>query len=369
MREGLGKFTCDLYQKLEKKSNIFFSGYSISSAMALAYLGALGETKQQMAEVMGYTPEAPEVVKALMDLGTALNTSDGKIQTMVGNAVWVQRDLELTQQFLKAAHDVSELIRKVDYKNAPEAARKEINGWVAEKTRDMITDLIPEGTFDSLTRLVLTNAIYFNGKWGSEFDPELTREYDFYNLDGTKSTVELMFKRETYCRYHEDHLYQMVALPYADKHGRDAEMLVILPKPDCFDAVDQMVTYPKLKRMAEISTVETKVKLWLPKFKLKYKNDIASLLAEDMPLAFSDSADFSGITGKRDLTISNVIHEAVVDVTEEGTEAAAATAVVMKLCCAAPNMDPVVRVDRPFIFAVWDVKNEVPMFMGRTAKL
>lgn len=367
--EGLGKFSCDLYQKLERDSNIFFSGYSISSAMALAYLGARGETQKQMAEAMGYVPEAPQVVQALLDLGSGLNSDDGKIQTLVGNAVWVQQDLDLTQEFLQMASKVSEFIRRVNYISAPEGARVEINKWVAEKTKDMIKDLIPEGTFNQYTRLVLTNAVYFNGKWAVSFNPEHTRKQKFFNLNSSPSTVDLMYENETLCRYCEDWGYQFVALPYGDKSGGAAQMFIILPKPDCFDAVDKLVTYSQLKKMSESARVEEKVKLWLPKFKMTYKSELASVLSQDMPLAFSDGADFSGLTGGKDLTISNIIHEATVDVQEEGTEAAAATAVVMRLCCEAPNLDPIVRVDRPFIFAIWDSKNKVPMFMGRVVKL
>ena len=368
MIKGLGEFTSSLYQKFEKRTNVFFSGYSISSAMSLAYLGAMGETKRQMAEGMGYTLEAPEVVNALLDIGTALNTKDGKIQTAVGNALWIQHDLEIAQEFLKAAQNVSDLIRKVDYVNASEAARQEVNKWVSEKTRKMITEVIPKGLFSSETRLVITNAIYFNGKWASEFDPEVTKDADFYNLNGTKSTIKLMYKNEYDCKYYEDWAYQAVALPYGDKQGRNAEMLVVLPKEDHFDSVDNLITYSILKKIATKAEAK-KVKLWLPKFKLKYKKDIAGLLEQDMPLAFSDVADFSGITGGRDLTVSNVIHEAVVDVTEEGTEAAAATAVIMRLCCSVPLTNPEVRVDRPFMFAIWDSKNQVPVFMGRVVGL
>lgn len=367
MQERLGRFSCDLYQNLEKDQNIFFSGYSISSAMSLAYLGAVGETKRQMAEAMGYVPEAPEVVQALLDLSAALNTSDGKIQTLVGNAVWVQDGLNLTEEFLKIAYNVSELIRKVDYQNSAEGARQEINKWVAEKTKDMITNLIPEKTLSQYTRLVLTNAIYFNGKWSQQFDPELTRSAPFYNLDGTTSDVDLMFQSKAKCRYHEDALYQFVAIPYGDGQSNPAvELFVVLPKEDHFSSVDKLVTYSQLKNMS-VNARSRDVRLWMPKFKLRYKNDIASILESNMPLPFSSEADFSGLTGTKDLYISNIIHEAVVDVTEEGTEAAAATAVVMRSLCAMPDRTIVVKVDRPFIFAIWG--NGTPMFMGRAVKL
>jgi len=364
MIKGLGNFTCDLYQRLAKNQNIFFSGYSISSALALAYLGARGETKAQMEKAMGYVPDATEAIKVLIDLGTSLNTADGKIETKVGNAIWVQNDLKLTQEFLAATMEVSDFIRKVDYKNAVEGARVEINKWIAEKTNNLIKDLIPEKALTNLTRLVLTNAIYFNGKWSNQFDPKLTREEEFHNLGGSTSQVELMYMNKTKCRYYEDWGFQFMALPYGDG---TAELLVVLPKPDCFDAIDKLVTYPQLIKMSSSAKNKEKVKLWLPKFKLQYKNDIASTLSETMPKAFSN-ADFSGITGNKDLFISNIIHEAVVDVTEEGTEAAAATAVVMRLKCLIPS-DPIMKVDRPFIFAIWDARNNVPMFMGRVVKL
>ncbi len=369
MNEGLGKFTCDFYHKFNKEENLFFSGYSISSAVALAYLGAKGETKNQIAEALGYTPDAPQVVQALMDLGTALNTSDGKIESKVGNAVWVQEGLNLTEEFLKASEEISEFVRKVDYESAHEAARKEINKWVAEKTNDMIKDLIPEGALDASIKLVLTNAIYFNGKWAKEFDSNNTLEMSFFNLDGTESKVDSMLELKTKCRYFENENLQFAALPYGDEHGSVAEMHIILPKQDCFEKVDKAIDYAPLKLLSDIAMVEDDVRLRLPKFKLTYKDDITSKLAEDMPLAFSDIADFSGLSSETDLKISSVIHEAVVDVTEKGTEAVAATALMMMEYCAMAKMPTSFIVNRPFIFTIWNKKDEVPMFMGRVTRL
>ena len=370
--EGLGRFSCDLYHKLGSDDNVFFSGYSISSALSLAYLGAKGETKEQMAKVLGYQLEAPQIVKALVDIGKSLNTDDGKVETLVGNSLWVQDGLELTDNFLKIASEVSELIRRVDYVNAPEDARGEINAWVAEKTRDMIKDLIPEGVITEITRLVLANAVYFNGKWHKSFDPKITKEAMFANLDGTTSNVELMYNNESEGLYSEGDDYQFVALPYGDILNTNAYMLIVLPKVDCFEKVNATISPSILHGMLNATRLESNIRLSLPKFKLKYKKDLAELLAEDMPYAFSDdNADFSGITGGKDLVISNIIHEAVVDVTEEGTEAAAATAVVMRMSATImiPEKKIIVRVDRPFMFAIWDRKNDIPMFMGKVTKL
>lgn len=368
--EGLSRFSGNLYHKFDDEDNVFFSGYSISSAIALAYLGAKGETARQIAEVMGYKSDAPELVKILNELGLSLNTDDGKVKTMVGNSLWVQDDLNLSDGFLKIASGVSELVRRVDYINAPETARKQINEWVGDKTRDMIRDLIPDKVINKLTRLIIANAIYFNGKWYKSFDPEFTEDAPFYNLDGSTSNVKLMYNWEVECLYKELPNCQFAALSYGDMSS-DACMLVVLPKEGCFNEVNNTILPTSLRGMLNGSSPEKKVILWFPKFKLRYKKDLAGILSADMPIAFSNDADFSGITGQRDLTISNIIHEAVVDVTEEGTEAAAATALILRACSASLSTKPpvIIRVDRPFIFAIWDKKNDVPMFMGKVTKL
>jgi serpin B len=365
---NLGDFTCNLYHKFDKDKNLFFSGYSISTAISLAYLGAKGETKKQLSDAMGYSPDAPQVVQALVDLGKMLNTSDGKIETKIGNAIWVQKGLDLSKELLNVANNVCELIRSVDYENSSEEARKEINEWVAEVTSNIIKDLIPEDVLDRTTGLVLTNAIYFNGKWAEEFNSDYTLEKDFYNLDETASKIDSMFQKDAKCRFCENETFQFAALPYGDKDGNVAEMHILLPKKEHFEAIDKDISYSDLKYLSDNAKSE-KIYLSLPKFKLRYKEDIANKLAEDMPLAFSDDANFSGLTEDAKLKISNIVHEAVVEVTEKGTEAAAATAVVMECYGACVSRPINMNVNRPFIFSIWDVKNSVPMFMGRVTNL
>lgn len=251
-------------------------------------------------------------------------------------------------------------MREVDY-GQPDQARAKINNWVSDQTNQKIKGLIPSGALNPLTRLVLTNAIYFKAAWQYPFEKGATANGDFTLLDGEKIQTGMMHESKSLA-YARGNNYQAIELPYA---GETASMLILLP---------DVGKYADFERSLDASTIDTiesnldqqAVELSLPKFKVEAAFSLNEALAAlGMPDAFDQGkADFSGMTGQPDLFISSVLHKAYVDVNEDGTEAAAATAVVMELK-SMPVSPVVVTVDRPFIFLILDQESGTILFMGR----
>jgi serpin B len=363
-------FALELYQVLRKDhENLFYSPYSISVALALAYAGARGETAQQMADAMHYTLSQERLHAAFNALDQALASrgegamgKDGQaFQLHVANAIWGQQDYS----FLDAYLDVLALnygagLRLVDFVKAPEEARVTINDWVSEQTENKIDDLIPAGAIDALTRLVLTNAIYFNAAWAKPFDEKQTEDGSFRLLDGSQVTVPMMKQVES-LGYAMGKGYQAVELPY---DGNELSMVILVPDEGQFGAFEDALDAGRLEAIVQ-DLRYVQVALSMPKFEIESSLSLAdALTAMGMPDAFSGNADFSGMTGNHDLTISDVVHKAFVSVDESGTEAAAATAVIMKLT-AMPAEPLTVTIDRPFIFAIRDIQTGSLLFVGR----
>ncbi|MFN2229513.1 MAG: serpin family protein [Anaerolineae bacterium] len=363
-------FALELYQVLRKDhENLFYSPYSISVALALAYAGARGETEQQMADAMHYTLSQERLHAAFNALDQALASrgegamgKDGQaFQLHVANAIWGQQDYS----FLDAYLDVLALnygagLRLVDFVKAPEEARVTINDWVSEQTEGRIEDLIPAGAIDALTRLVLTNAIYFNAAWAKPFDEKQTEDGSFRLLDGSQVTVPMMKQVES-LGYAMGKGYQAVELPY---DGNELSMVILVPDEGQFGAFEDALDADRLEGIVQ-DLRYVQVALSMPQFKIESSMSLADALAAmGMPAAFSDDADFSGMTGNHDLAISDVVHKAFVSVDESGTEAAAATAVIMKLT-AMPAEPLTVTIDRPFIFAIRDIQTGSLLFVGR----
>jgi serpin B len=363
-------FALELYQVLRKDhENLFYSPYSISVALALAYAGARGETEQQMADAMHYTLSQERLHAAFNALDQALASrgegamgKDGQaFQLHVANAIWGQQDYS----FLDAYLDVLALnygagLRLVDFVKAPEEARVTINDWVSEQTENKIDDLIPAGAIDALTRLVLTNAIYFNAAWAKPFDEKQTEDGSFRLLDGSQVTVPMMKQVES-LGYAMGKGYQAVELPY---DGNELSMVILVPDEGQFGAFEDALDADRLEGIVQ-DLRYVQVALSMPQFKIESSMSLTDALAAmGMPAAFSDDADFSGMTGNHDLAISDVVHKAFVSVDESGTEAAAATAVIMKLT-AMPAEPLTVTIDRPFIFAIRDIQTGSLLFVGR----
>jgi len=368
--DGNSAFAFDLYRALqETDGNLFYSPYSISQALAMTYAGAHGETEQQMAETLRFALSQDNLHPAFNGLDIELSKrgegAEGKdeegFRLHIVNAIWGQKDFSFLAEFLDVlAENYGAGLRVLDFVNAPEESRITINDWVSEQTEDRIEDLIPKGAIDDLTRLVLTNAIYFNAAWQFPFDEDATADGPFYLLDGGEVVVPMMTQTESF-GYADGEGYQAVELPY---DGRELSMVIILPGDGQFETFESAMDYQMIKGI--ISDLENQqVNLTMPKFEFESEFSLKKVLtAMGMPVAFSPDADFSGMTGKRDLFIDSVLHKAFVSVDEAGTEAAAATAVIMTLT-AVPAPPVEVTVERPFIFLIRDIETGAILFIGR----
>lgn len=362
---GNTQLAFDLYTHLkDTKGNLFFSPYSISTALAMVYAGAEGRTQRQMAQTLHFDRAGDSFHTQYGSLIDRLNEQGrkGDYQLLVADALWLQQDYDFLQDFLDtvSAHYEAAL-RQVDFVNAAEAARQTINEWTAEKTQGKIQYLIPQGALDTLTRLVLTNAIYFKGNWAAQFDKAQTKELPFYVTSDKTVTVPLMFQKEKF-RYAQTDTLQLLELPYA---GGDLSMLVLLPvEKDGLNELEKQLTAKNLTAWQK-QMQKKEVRVFLPRFTMTSRFGLKPVLSQmGMPVVFSDRADFSGITDIRELAITDVIHKAYVQVNEEGTEAAAATGIVVGIT-AVPAQPPVFRADHPFVFLIKDNATGSILFIGR----
>jgi serine protease inhibitor len=367
--EGNNAFAFALYGQLRSRNgNLFFSPESISTALAMAYAGARGDTASEMAKTLHFTLPQQHLNPAMGALLSDLNAAHDGYQLTVANALWAQQGYTFLDNFLQLLKtDYGAGLNQVDFKGATEAARLTINRWVEQKTQDKIKDLLQPGTLSPSTRLVLTNAIYFKGDWQTQFDKAQTRDEDFYpSQTQTKKTA--FMHREGSFSYFDGGTFQILEIPYKSK---ELSLIVLLPKDRSgLPALEQSLTASNTQQWLSQLVQRDKVIVALPKFKSTQQFELgATLGAMGMAQAFSGSADFSGMTGKRDVAISEVIHKAYIDVNEEGTEAAAATAVGFRaLAMRGPvEQPPVFRADHPFIFLIRDNRSSSILFMGRMA--
>lgn len=357
-------FTFSLYSKLKDESkakNLFFSPYSISTALALVYGGAGGETKKQMAKVLHFTLSDEYLHPAFGALQKKLIQEDKSrgYQLLVANALWGQKGEPFLKEFLDLTQNCyGAAIRQLDFINETEPSRQIINLWVEEKTNNKIKDIIPPGGINEDTKVVLTNTIYFKGEWENKFAKAFTTLGEF-NID-TKRTVEvnMMYKQGTN-KFYEDEKLQILELPYKEEMC----MLLILPRDiEGIKEIDNILSADILKTFENKSKKE-EVEIYLPKFKITWgtfslKNALKELGMSD---AFEmGKADFSGINGKRDLFISDIYHKAFIEVNEEGTEAGAGAAAII-----VASISPVFRADHPFVFIIKDNRSGSILFIGR----
>ena len=368
--EGNSAFAFELYQELKgKEGNLFYSPYSISLALAMTYAGARGETAEQMADTLQFILEQDRLHPAfnwldaeLAKRGEGAAGKDGEgFRLNIVNAIWGQKDYEFLPAFLDVlAENYGAGLRILDFIKETEKSRLTINDWVYNQTEKRIEDLIPQGAIGELTRLVLTNAIYFNAAWAYPFDEDMTADGPFYLLDGGQVIVPMMKQTESF-GYTEGEGYQAVELPY---DGGELSMVILLPEAGKFEAFEEELQAQQVSDI--ISGLQpTEVALTMPRFEFDSEFSLKDTLADmGMPIAFSGAADFSGMTGKRELLISDVVHKAFVAVDEAGTEAAAATAVIMELT-AVPEPPVEVTIDHPFIFLIRDIETDAILFVGR----
>ena len=364
--EGNNAFGYDLYHQLRsQKGNLFFSPYSISTALSMTYAGARGQTAQEMAHVLHLMPEQDKLHPALAAVIAGLAGKNDGVRLDVANALWGQKGqpfvadfLQLTKKYYGAG------FHTVDFNNG-EAARQEINAWVEKQTQDKIKDLLAPDSVQGAS-LVLTNAIYFKGDWQKPFAKGRTLKENFFVTPKDKVMVEMMHLTETF-GYTEDDNFQMLALPYK---GDAVSLIAFLPrKQDGLSALEDQLD-PTMVNGAIAKLKQSKVTVSVPKFKMTSSFELADVLTKmGMPLLFQRGrADLSGIVATNDLYISKVVHKAYVDVYEEGTEAAAATAVIgVRMAAMRPPAIPVFRADHPFVFAIRDNKTGSMLFLGRVA--
>ena len=372
-------FALDLYRHLARDSageNLFISPFSISTALAMTYEGARGRTAEEMAAALWPAEGAggkaarnwpnDRIHAALGTLTRWLNRKGRPYQLAVANALWGERTFPFRQAFVRdlGRHYGAGLFG-VDFIGAPEVSRKRINLWVADQTNRRIKDLLPQGVIKPDTRLVLTNAIYFKGDWARQFDEKHTRSQPFTLADGTKVETPLMFQREARFGFFGGSGFQALELPYK---GEALSMVVLLPdKPDGLAALEKSLSRANLAAWLG-KLRQQDVNVWLPKFKLETEFELKETLAAmGMKRAFvPGQADFTGLSDSpqaRRLFISAVRHKAFVEVNEEGTEAAAATAVVIQL--ESVRIVPQFRADHPFCFLIRDRQTGSILFLGR----
>ncbi|MDG2127826.1 MAG: serpin family protein [Fuerstiella sp.] len=368
--KGGNQFAFDLYQKLRsEEGNLFFSPGSISAALAMTFAGAAGETEAEMAKTLhlkGPKDQLHDGMHALQAYWT-MPDKQKDIRLNLANRLWGNEGYEFLPEFLTVTRDNygAELAR-LNFAQT-EDARQAINGWVEDQTEDNITELLPVGVISAQTKLVLTNAVYFHGVWSDPFEKDRTKDEDFHLTTTDKIKVPMMHRRDKF-RYGAADDLQILELPYGDG---SLSMVVLLPREiDGLLDLESRLTLQNLQRWMASVKYEDKVKVYLPKFKTTSQFQMADTLKSmGMELAFDgERADFSGMTGGRNLFLSVVIHKAFVDVNEEGTEAAAATGIVMKPPSAAiqaPKEPSVFRADHPFVFMIRDHRNGAIMFLGR----
>lgn len=363
--DGNNKFTFSLFDQINNEEvNVFFSPYSISSALAMTYNGAEGDTKQEMGDVLNFLDNKQNLSANFKSLNEHLHDLEGEdIQLNIANSLWCEQTYDFKQEFLNLNKDYYKAgIKKTDFKNNYKEARDAINKWVEDNTQEKIKDLIPNGMLDKMTRMVLANAIYFKGAWEYPFDEKNTRKDTFYIYTKCRTKADFMHRSLT-AKYYKDNLAEVLEIPYSD---RKLSMLVVLPNEkygmEKLEAKLDRNRYEKY--INELS--RRQVELTLPKFKITANYELSEVLQNlGMKKAFSGDADFSGMTGKKELYISNIVHKSFVDVNEEGTEAAAATGVVMRKTSLPPSEKVKFKADHPFIFFIKDNETNSILFMGR----
>lgn len=372
------KFAFDLYSELDKseQGNIFYSPYSISAALAMTYEGANGQTAKEIKSVFHF-PENNILRSNFAAIYNDLNQKNKAFELKTGNALWVQNNFLLLKNYTsKVENYYGGKAANLDFVSKPEESRQTINSFIEQQTNNKIKDLIPEGLIDSMTRLVLTNAIYFKGTWKWGFSTSDTRNENFKITENNtvKTPMMHMNPNKATFNYADLDTVQILELPYK---GEKISMLLLLPKQgEDFDREtgkiirskhtlkDINLSFEKLNEYKS-QMKETKLdSISLPTFEFDTKYSMGDTLSNlGMPSAFSSGADFSGMTGNKDLFIGFVIHQAYIKVNEKGTEAAAATAVGMKLTSAMPTN--FFRADHPFIFIIQEKETGNILFMGR----
>jgi len=370
------QFALDLYKRLAEDpeysgENLFFSPFSISSALAITYEGARGDTATEIREVFYFPTDSPTMREGYSGIIAGINSGDSAYSLRTANALWAEQTYPFLPEYITIADRTYHArTTNLDFITRPDESRLTINQWVDEQTEEKIRDLLPSGSINPLTRLVITNAIYFKGTWVKQFDEKKTTVEDFRTGTGMTVQIPMMQRtdRNATYGYTETGNLQVLQMPYESGSGKQLSMLVLLPKDGNLATLEQSLDATTLSELQQNLSMK-QVMVYFPKFTMETKYSLPQTLsAMGMPAAFTGSADFSGMDGTRSLYIDDVIHQAFVDVNEEGTEAAAATAVIiMKSSAPVEEPVPLFRADHPFIFIIKDDETGLILFMGRVA--
>jgi len=357
-----------LYNNLKstdaEAKNLFISPYSIMSALSMTAEGARGKTLDEMIKTMMLPVASSTRHSSFNALNRVLNNSSfGTKNTLaIANSIWAQKDFEINPDFIKTVREsYAGEANTLDYINKAEDSRNTINKWVENHTNSKIKNLIPEGVIDTATRLILVNAVYFKGSWLQQFDKKNTAEADFTVTANKTVKVQMMHQAKSEKLFAETSDAKVLELPYS---GSSTSMVIILPKNNIF-AFEKTLTNQKLSDLIK-SVRSDSIPVYIPRFKMEDSYSLKEKLSKmGMPSAFSDTADFGGMTSTSSLKITEVVHKTFVEVNEEGTEAAAATAVIVGITSA--MLEPVkeFRADHPFIFLIKDNSTGLILFMGR----
>jgi serpin B len=357
--EANNRFAFEFYEQIDSEDNVFFSPYSISVAFAMLYEGANGQTAEEIKDVFQYPEDDLTRRSSFASIYNEINKRDKEYKLSTANALWAQKDYQFLQSYLDTIKNrYGGNTTNLDFVRETEKSRQTINNWVEERTNDKIKDIIPPGVLNDMTRLVLTNAIYFKGDWVIKFDKKRTSKQDFKITEDNVVQVDMMAMTGEKARfnYTETEDLQILELPYK---GKEISMLVLLPKEN-LDNVSL-----DAEKLAEYrnNLQERDINVYLPKFTFETKTDLNKILIDmGMPTAFSLDADLSGMDGTQNLFVTKAIHQAFVEVNEEGTEAAAATAIVVGFKGIMTNE---FRADHPFMFIIQQRDTGNILFMGK----
>lgn len=373
--EGNNTFAFNLYHAVAgEDGNLIFSPYSISAALAMLYAGAAGSTEQQIADTLHFLMSQDQLHPAFSALDSSLLPANEAeeaepFQLSIANALWGQEGFPFNVQYLALLEENYRAgLTPLDFMGAPEPSRETINQWVSDETEERIQDLIPEGGITPATRLVLTNAIYFKGAWVFQFDAAMTQDGDFNLLDGSTVTVPMMMQTESF-PYVSGDGYQAVEMPY---EGDQMAMIILLPDEGNFEAIEGELSADLFQSVLGGLT-SAQVNITMPRF--EYTSDFnlsETLAAMGMPDVFDPNlADLSGMVDPGSLSdteklfVTDVLHKAFVKLDESGTEAAAATAVIVGVTSAPAEMPVEFKVDRPFVYLIYDKATQSILFVGR----
>ncbi|XP_015275444.1 PREDICTED: leukocyte elastase inhibitor-like [Gekko japonicus] len=368
-------FALDLFQKFREADptgNIFYSPLSISTAIAMVFLGARENTAKELAKTFHFD-DIEDLHSRFQKLNAQFNRSDAPYIVKVANRLYGEKTYNFLQDFLTSTQkNYGAELSAVDFQNAPSEVRKEINQWVEEQTGGKILELLPEDSLNPMTRLVLVNAIYFKGTWVEQFKEEDTEEKPFRLNKKEKKTVKIMYmKKKLPFRYIPECKCRVLELPYK---GKELSMVILLPddiedNSTGLEQLEKELTFAKLQEWTQAREMSSsrKVHVRLPKFKLEETYDLkSSLSALGLQDVFdSHKADLSGMSGSRDLHVSKIVHKSFIEVNEEGTEAAAATAGMIMLMCM--PVEEEFNADHPFLFIIRHNPTQSMLFFGRVA--